>query len=80
MTKWGAFPLGVGNRLEFIIHDPISVGDRSFEEVFERTEQAVVQSIMNTHTPDGNVLVENVFVSKNILSFYILLLIRVLLQ
>ncbi len=46
MTKWGAFPLGVGNRLEFIIHDPISVGDRSFEEVFERTEQAVVQSII----------------------------------
>lgn len=46
MTKWGAFPLGVGNKLEFIIHDPISVRDTPFEEVFERTERAVVQSII----------------------------------
>ncbi len=45
MTRWGAFPLGIGNKLEFIIHDPISVKDFSFAEVFEKTEQAVIQAI-----------------------------------
>lgn len=46
MTKWGSFPLGVGNKIEFIIHDPISVGDRPFEEVFEKTERAIVDAIV----------------------------------
>lgn len=45
MTRWGAFPLGVGNKLEFIIHDPISVKDVPFAELFEKTEQSIVQAI-----------------------------------
>lgn len=45
MTKWGSFPLGIGNRLELIVHDPIAVNQKPFSEVFEQTEQAVVQAI-----------------------------------
>jgi 1-acyl-sn-glycerol-3-phosphate acyltransferase len=45
MVKFGAFPMGLGNRLEFIIHEPIAVADYSFEEIMERTEKAIVQSI-----------------------------------
>lgn len=45
MTRWGAFPLGVGNKLEFIIHDPISVKDEPFSELFKKTEQSIVQAI-----------------------------------
>ena len=45
MTRWGSFPLGIGNKLIFTIHDPIPVKDMSFSEIFEKTEQAVVQAI-----------------------------------
>ena len=45
MTKWGSFPLGIGNRLEFTIHDLIPVKDMPFSEIFAKTEQAVIQSI-----------------------------------
>ena len=45
MVKFGAFPMGLGNKLEFIIHEPIAVKDFSFEEMMEKTEKAVVQSL-----------------------------------
>lgn len=45
MTKWGAFPLGLGNKLIFTIHQPIPVGEMPFPEIFEKTEQAIVNSI-----------------------------------
>lgn len=45
MTKWGSFPLGIGNKIELTIHDPISVKDMSFFEIFEKTEQTVIQDI-----------------------------------
>ena len=45
MTKWGAFPLGLGNKLVFTVHDPIPVKGVPFVEVFEKTEQAVVGRI-----------------------------------
>lgn len=47
MVKFGAFPMGLGNRLEFIIHEPIAVADYPFEELMEKVERAVVQSIRN---------------------------------
>ncbi|MDR0332350.1 MAG: 1-acyl-sn-glycerol-3-phosphate acyltransferase [Dysgonamonadaceae bacterium] len=46
MVKWGPFPLGIGNKIELIIHEPIAVKDLSFEEAFKKTEQAVVSSIV----------------------------------
>jgi len=47
MVKFGSFPMGLGNRLEFIIHEPMAVKDFSFEELMEKTETAVKQSIKN---------------------------------
>jgi 1-acyl-sn-glycerol-3-phosphate acyltransferase len=45
MVKFGAFPMGLGTKMEFIIHDAIPVKDYSFEELMQKTEAAVVQSI-----------------------------------
>lgn len=45
MTKWGSFPMGLGNKLVFTIHDPFPVNAQPFAQTFERTEQAVVQAI-----------------------------------
>lgn len=45
MTRWGSFPLGIGNKIEMIIHNPIRVKDAPFSELFERTEQTIVQAI-----------------------------------
>ena len=45
MVKFGAFPMGLGNNLQFIIHEAIPVNELSFEELFEKTEKAITQSI-----------------------------------
>jgi 1-acyl-sn-glycerol-3-phosphate acyltransferase len=45
MTRWGSFPLGIGNKLELMIHDPIPVKKMPFSELFAKTEQAVIESI-----------------------------------
>ena len=45
MTKYGQFPLGLGNRLEYIIHEPLKISDYSFEEIFERTQQIITEHI-----------------------------------
>lgn len=46
MTQYGLFPLGIGNRLECIIHTPISVSNTSFLDLFEQTEQSITRSII----------------------------------
>lgn len=45
MTRWGTFPLGIGNKIKLTIHPPIAVSSLPFAEVFEKTEQAVTGSI-----------------------------------
>lgn len=45
MTKWGSFPLGLCNKLIFTIHEPFAVKGMPFQEIIERTESAVVNSI-----------------------------------
>lgn len=47
MVKFGAFPMGLGTRLQFIIHEPLAVKDFSFDELKEKTENTVKQSIKN---------------------------------
>jgi 1-acyl-sn-glycerol-3-phosphate acyltransferase len=47
MVKFGAFPMGLGNRLQFIIHEPMAVAAFSFEELMVKAEQAIVESIKN---------------------------------
>lgn len=45
LVKWGMFPMGLGNRLTYIIHQPLKVSNYSFEEILEKTEEAVVSEI-----------------------------------
>jgi 1-acyl-sn-glycerol-3-phosphate acyltransferase len=45
MTRWGSFPMGIGTKIELIVHDPIAVNSMPFEKLFEKTEQAVVRDI-----------------------------------
>lgn len=45
MTRWGSFPLGLGNTITLIIHQPIAVKDTPFNELFEETERTVVNDI-----------------------------------
>ncbi len=45
MVKFGAFPMGLGTKLEFIIHQPIAVKNYTFEELIKMTEDAVVKDI-----------------------------------
>ena len=45
MTRWGTFPLDIGNTIEFTVHDPFPVKDMPFSELFEKTKQLVTQSI-----------------------------------
>lgn len=45
MTKWGSFPMGIGNKIILTIHDAIPVNSMPFPQLFEKTEQTVVGSI-----------------------------------
>ena len=45
MVKFGFFPLGLGNRLTFVIHKPLKVSEFKFEEIIEKAEAAVVKGI-----------------------------------
>lgn len=45
MVRFGAFPMGLGNRLTFTIHEPMAVKDYAFEELIKKTEAAVVSKI-----------------------------------
>ena len=47
MTRWGSFPLGVGNKLTFTVHTPLAVASMSFPDIFEKTEKAVTGAIRN---------------------------------
>lgn len=47
MVKYGFFPLGLGNRLTFTVHEPISVAEVPFDALMERTESTIVQGLKN---------------------------------
>lgn len=47
IVKYGFFPAGLGNRLTFTVHNPISVAEIPFEELMKATEKAVVEGIKN---------------------------------
>ncbi len=46
MTRWGSFPMGIGNTIRLTIHDPFPVKDMPFEAVFERTERTITEAII----------------------------------
>ena len=46
-VKYGFFPFGLGNRLIFTVHPAMGGNDFSFEELMEKTEKTIVNSIKN---------------------------------
>ncbi|MDR3652778.1 MAG: lysophospholipid acyltransferase family protein [Paludibacter sp.] len=44
--RYGNFPLGIGNRLRFIIHSPIAVKESDFNTLFKQTEKAIKDDII----------------------------------
>ena len=44
-VKYGFFPFGLGNRLTFTIHPAMAVKDYTFDELMQKTEQTIVNSI-----------------------------------
>jgi 1-acyl-sn-glycerol-3-phosphate acyltransferase len=47
MVRYGAFPMGLGNRLIFTFHPAIKVADHTFEELMQTTEQTVVSKLIH---------------------------------
>ncbi len=45
-VKFGFFPFGLGKRLIFTVHNSLSVKDFEFDELFEKTQSAIVNSII----------------------------------
>jgi len=43
--RYGGFPLGIGNRLKFIIHPPVAVNSCDYNTLFEETEKTIVEDI-----------------------------------
>lgn len=43
--RYGSFPLGLGARITFTIHDAMAVRDYNFDEIMERTEAIIVSHI-----------------------------------
>ncbi len=57
ITQWGTFPLGIGTRVELIVHDPLPVNGTPFPLLFEKTEQAITGAI---HPPSPHTLRNNI--------------------
>ncbi|MEE1897341.1 lysophospholipid acyltransferase family protein [Flavobacterium rakeshii] len=47
LNRYGQYPLGLGARVTFTVQEPFAIKNIPFEEVMERTENAVVQGIKN---------------------------------
>lgn len=44
-VKYGFFPFGLGNRLTFTVHKALAVKEYPFDEIMQKTEKAIVESI-----------------------------------
>jgi 1-acyl-sn-glycerol-3-phosphate acyltransferase len=45
MNRFGQFPLGLGTKITFQIHEPLKISDYSFDEIFEKTEEIIKKHI-----------------------------------
>jgi 1-acyl-sn-glycerol-3-phosphate acyltransferase len=45
VVKYGFFPLGLGNRLIFTVHKPLSVKELSFDEIMKTSEKIITENI-----------------------------------
>lgn len=44
--RYGKFPLGLGNKISFTVHPPMSVAETDFNTLFEKTQKLIVDSII----------------------------------
>ena len=44
-VKYGFFPYGLGNRLTFTVHNALAVKEYPFDEIMQKTEKAIVDSV-----------------------------------
>ncbi|MDR6969027.1 1-acyl-sn-glycerol-3-phosphate acyltransferase [Flavobacterium arsenatis] len=44
-VKYGFFPYGLGNRLTFTVHNALAVKEYPFDEIMQKTEKAIVESV-----------------------------------
>jgi 1-acyl-sn-glycerol-3-phosphate acyltransferase len=47
MVKYGAFPMGLGNKITFEFHQPLKVSDFTADELLIKTEQIIIDDIHN---------------------------------
>lgn len=47
MVRFGSFPLGLGNKLKFTVHEPIAVSGNTFEAIMQHTETSIKAAIVN---------------------------------
>lgn len=45
ITRWGVFPLGLGTKIKLTIHNPISVKDTDFTDIFKDTQRVIIENI-----------------------------------
>ncbi len=45
LTRYGNFPMGLGNKVTVFAHDPIEIKGKTFEEVFSLTETTIKSAI-----------------------------------
>ena len=45
MNRYGKFPMGLGSKISFKIHDPLKISECSFDEIFEKTENIIKEHI-----------------------------------
>ncbi|WP_396157923.1 lysophospholipid acyltransferase family protein [Flavobacterium sp.] len=45
MNRFGQFPLGLGTKITFQIHEPLKSSEYSFDEIFEKTEKTIKKHI-----------------------------------
>lgn len=45
MVKFGFFPVGLGNHISFVVHNPLKISDYTFPELMEKVESEVVKGI-----------------------------------
>ena len=46
MVKFGSFPMGLGTKMQFIIHQPIAVKEFTIEELLTQTEKNIIDNIV----------------------------------
>ena len=46
MVKFGSFPMGLGTKMQFIIHQPIAVKEFTIEELLAQTEKNIIDNIV----------------------------------